>query len=388
MTLAALAVTAAVAAQQPARTSQSAGAVVLLANTKDAQATEAVRAALLDPDPLVRRAAARVAAVAHTGAFDVLQQALHSELDPIVAAEFVKDIILLAGADALPIVESAATRAGAPAILEIADWCARMDVREFASRLPEWGKVPDTQDGLLRSIKLAIALHPDARDAVLKAWGSVANERARKSAGRKVSKTDGESAVQTPSPLAARLLRDTLMESGCRFYSPFFAASVGFAPDGRPNAINVQGTDLGDACSSLVVAIARIAVADSGDPVRHPHRLVIPMLSRFHECTSRSAETPLFDSEKAEGVRGPRLVREVKPTYTSEAAKAKLQGRVDMEAIVSIDGCVTSARVTRSLGILDAQAIAAVLQWEFEPARFADRSVATYVSVDLTFTLK
>jgi hypothetical protein len=55
----------------------------------------------------------------------------------------------------------------------------------------------------------------------------------------------------------------------------------------------------------------------------------------------------------------------------------------------SAGGCVTSTRVTRSLsGPLDVQAIIAVLQWRFTPARLDGRPVATYVTVDLTFTLK
>jgi len=93
------------------------------------------------------------------------------------------------------------------------------------------------------------------------------------------------------------------------------------------------------------------------------------------------------------GVTSPRLIREVKPNYTVEAMRAKLQGAVEMEAVVLPDGSVdpVSIRVTHSLDSmfgLDEQAILAVKQWRFRPGTLKGQAVAVRVNVELTFTLR
>ena len=93
------------------------------------------------------------------------------------------------------------------------------------------------------------------------------------------------------------------------------------------------------------------------------------------------------------GVSSPQLVREVKPNYTGEAMRAKLQGIVEMEAVVLPDGSVDpkSIRITRSLDAnlgLDQQAIIAVKQWRFRPGLYKGQPVPVRVNVELTFTLR
>ena len=93
------------------------------------------------------------------------------------------------------------------------------------------------------------------------------------------------------------------------------------------------------------------------------------------------------------GVTQPVLTREVKPSYTGEAMRAKVQGVVDMEAAVLPDGSVdpASIRITRSLDStfgLDQQAIIAVKQWHFRPGTFKGEPVAVRVSIELAFTLR
>jgi TonB family protein len=93
------------------------------------------------------------------------------------------------------------------------------------------------------------------------------------------------------------------------------------------------------------------------------------------------------------GVTSPVLVREVKPNYTGDAMRAKLQGIVEMEAVVLADGTVDpkSIRITRSLDAnlgLDQQAIIAVKQWRFRPGLYRGQPVPVRVNVELTFTLR
>ena len=91
------------------------------------------------------------------------------------------------------------------------------------------------------------------------------------------------------------------------------------------------------------------------------------------------------------GVSTPELIREVKPNYTGDAMRAKLQGVVEMEAVVMPDGSVGRVRVTRSLDQtfgLDQEAIKAVKQWRFRPGMLRGQPVAVLVNVELTFTLR
>jgi TonB family protein len=91
------------------------------------------------------------------------------------------------------------------------------------------------------------------------------------------------------------------------------------------------------------------------------------------------------------GVSPPRLIREVKPGYTSDAMRARIQGTVRVQAIVAPDGSVSAARVIRSLDErfgLDQEALKTIKQWRFRPGMLADRAVPTVIEIELTFTLR
>ena len=91
------------------------------------------------------------------------------------------------------------------------------------------------------------------------------------------------------------------------------------------------------------------------------------------------------------GVINPRLVREVKPQYTADAMRAKIQGTVLLECVVQSDGSVGRVDVVKSLDPtfgLDAEAIKAAKQWRFVPGTRFGEPVAVLVTIELTFTLR
>jgi protein TonB len=91
------------------------------------------------------------------------------------------------------------------------------------------------------------------------------------------------------------------------------------------------------------------------------------------------------------GVSEPRLIHEVKPGYTSAAMRARIQGTVRLQAIVSPDGSVGPTRIIRSLDDifgLDQEALKTVRQWRFQPGTLAGRAVPVLIEVELTFTLR
>jgi len=91
------------------------------------------------------------------------------------------------------------------------------------------------------------------------------------------------------------------------------------------------------------------------------------------------------------GVSSPRLLREIKPVYTAEAMRAKVQGVVQLRAVVLPDGSVGRVEVLKSLdGVfgLDQEAIKAARQWRFAPGMRQGEPVAVRVVLELSFTLR
>jgi TonB family protein len=89
------------------------------------------------------------------------------------------------------------------------------------------------------------------------------------------------------------------------------------------------------------------------------------------------------------GVTMPRVIKERKPQYTQDTMRAKVQGTVEMQAVVNPDGTVTMARVIKSLHPdLDEQALLAVKQWRFDPGTRDGRPVPVLVTIEMTFTLR
>ncbi|HEX7283336.1 MAG TPA: energy transducer TonB [Vicinamibacterales bacterium] len=91
------------------------------------------------------------------------------------------------------------------------------------------------------------------------------------------------------------------------------------------------------------------------------------------------------------GITLPTVVREVKPAYTADAMRAKVQGSVWLECIVMPDGTVGDVKVTRSLDPifgLDQEAIKAAKQWRFRPGMRQGQPVPVIITIELTFTLR
>ena len=91
------------------------------------------------------------------------------------------------------------------------------------------------------------------------------------------------------------------------------------------------------------------------------------------------------------GITSPRVLREVKPQYTSDAMRAKVQGTVLVACVVRPDGTVGDVQIVRSLDPtfgLDLQAIAAVKQWKFAAGTRLGEPVAVRITIELTFTLR
>ena len=91
------------------------------------------------------------------------------------------------------------------------------------------------------------------------------------------------------------------------------------------------------------------------------------------------------------GVTLPRLIKDVKPSYTGDAMRARIEGVVKLELVVEPDGTVGKVHVAVSLDDLyglDKEAVRAVKQWRFVAGMKDGVAVPVLVNVEMSFTLK
>jgi TonB family protein len=89
------------------------------------------------------------------------------------------------------------------------------------------------------------------------------------------------------------------------------------------------------------------------------------------------------------GMVPPMLLTQVKPRYTADALRQRIQGTVTLEVVVSREGIPLAIRVMRSLDPgLDEEAIAAAREWRFMPGRLGSTPVDVLVTIMLDFHVR
>lgn len=87
-------------------------------------------------------------------------------------------------------------------------------------------------------------------------------------------------------------------------------------------------------------------------------------------------------------VKAPIPQLKIDPSYPEAARKARMEGVVILEAIITATGSVEDVRVLKSVNpLLDASAQRAVQQWRYKPATLNGRAVRVYLTVTVTFNL-
>jgi TonB family protein len=96
------------------------------------------------------------------------------------------------------------------------------------------------------------------------------------------------------------------------------------------------------------------------------------------------------DSTKPLKVGGPiampAKIKDVRPVYPPDARAAGVQGVVILEAVIDEMGAVSSARVLRSIPLLDQAALDALRQWQFTPTLVNGVPVSVMMTVTINFT--
>ena len=135
--------------------------------------------------------------------------------------------------------------------------------------------------------------------------------------------------------------------------------------------------------------------AERAMPEHGLRELWLKDLVRRNEVSAETRHSPTAEDDQVfkpgPSLQNPRILREVKPRYTAEAMRAKVQGSVWLEVVVLSDGMVGDITVTKSLDTvfgLDEEAIRAAQQWRFAPGTRFGEPVSVLVSIEMSFSTK
>ena len=87
-------------------------------------------------------------------------------------------------------------------------------------------------------------------------------------------------------------------------------------------------------------------------------------------------------------IKAPTKIYDQRPTYPEEALRERVTGMVILEAVIDTNGVVRSAKVLRSIPLLDAAAVEAVKAWRFAPAVRDGVAIPVVMTVTVNFTLQ
>jgi len=141
---------------------------------------------------------------------------------------------------------------------------------------------------------------------------------------------------------------------------------------------NVQGNVQGDGSEELA------------PPSRGKAEVKATSLKPNEDTSNAGASPDPFKDvpQVGPGTTPPHAISAPDPDYPEAARRAKIQGTVIVQCVVGSDGRVHDARVATSLSKdLDASALNAVRQWQFEPATKDGKPLTVWVKVEVSFHL-
>jgi TonB family protein len=290
--------------------------------------------ALIDPDPNVRAAGARLIAVFSVAPLaQPVAVALQKEADPRAGAELVRALLSLRGVSAVPVAQAAADRLGALAKGVVKTWQERNDAPVvsavpndlmFSRTVDVW--LPGLLAGLMTAAKCRLGNEPQ--------FGNV---------------------------------------------------RVTYSRDGRPRRVEVDKMKLSKECQAVLAALGRTTVAGEDQAIADSYQqwVVVPFSRAFLRCTEQ------IDARDDGAVRprsSPRKIKDVRPEYPREMRAQRMSGMVMATGWISTGGCLTNLQVTRSDGLpFELEALRAMSGWEFEPAHTDGRTLAVRTTVATTF---
>ena len=198
--------------------------------------------------------------------------------------------------------------------------------------------------------------------------------------------------TRTVWPISPGLTAEVMQLAGCKSSrgSQYGAAVVEYAEDGSPKQVRLFGRPGDSRCDRAIGALSSLTVARADQLLSvQPREILLHPLERKAVSCLDSFDQSVPVLRVGGAVKSPSVLREVQPSYTPGAMSRKAQGWVLADVIVSERGCAAYASVKRGLDPdLDLQALHAILQWTFEPARADGIPIPVWVTIEVSFRLK
>lgn len=161
---------------------------------------------------------------------------------------------------------------------------------------------------------------------------------------------------------------------------------------GRAARIDMMTSRLvqaGCATATQVLMSTAVDLPRESEPVKQK-TVIVALDPAFFACQETSHDRPDAPRRigQASRIKQPTKTRNVPPIYPPGAIEDRVQGIVILEATISHEGCISSARVVRGVdGRLDWSAVRAVLQWRFTPSLLDGTAVPVIMTVTVQFAL-
>ena len=156
------------------------------------------------------------------------------------------------------------------------------------------------------------------------------------------------------------------------------------APNGWYYAVQLEPAKSSTDRSWVVVLLDGTVVEPRIVDVRRP-------ATQISGASPAQGDTTVFNASPGTGVIVPRPIAMPAPHYTSEAMRARIQGRVSLSCVVNTEGMCEDIRVTESLDTvngLDAEAVWTAMQWRFTPGTVNGKPVKVRIVIQLQFNLR
>jgi TonB family protein len=165
--------------------------------------------------------------------------------------------------------------------------------------------------------------------------------------------------------------------------------SIRYRADRRPASLALDRAPWSPGCERAARAAVAMAYGlPPRDDVERALRLV-RLDAAFTTCLAGGQGVVTAVKTPAEwGLAPPRKVTDVRPSYPDAAIRSRLQGVVSVRARIEATGCISDARVVRSVHpMLDTAALQAVSRWRYATTTLNGEPVPLEMTVEVTFSL-
>ena len=83
-----------------------------------------------------------------------------------------------------------------------------------------------------------------------------------------------------------------------------------------------------------------------------------------------------------------KLIKQTEPAYPAFAKRNRVQGAVQLSAVIASNGKLTNIQVTKGHAVLVLAAVEAVKQWRYEPSMIDGRAIPVATRILVNFEMR